>query len=234
MPKHIKSTKKIKKISSRVKLPTENFLPSVPITPIEPTKRSVRAFFTKVKPGYIIAVLAVILVLAFATNKGFVVAAIVNGKPIFRWTLSKTLMSKFGTQTLESMITEDLISQEAKKANITVSQIEIDAKEQEILTSFGGGVTLPDLLKFQGMTKEDLDSQVGLQLKITKLLGKDIAITDSDITDYISKNKDQLTATGEAELKTEARDAILNQKIGEKVQPWFTELRSKANILKFL
>ena len=130
------------------------------------------------KTTKIALILGVVILFLVALNRGLIVSAIVNGKPIFRWTVNSTLMSRFGQQTIENMITEQLIADEAKKAKLTVTQKEIDAKEQEVLKSFGGNVTLDEVLKFQGMTKSDFDEQIKLQMMLTKLIGKDITITD--------------------------------------------------------
>jgi len=185
------------------------------------------------KTKKIAILLGVIILFLVAVNRGFIVSAIVNGKPIFRWTVNTTLMSRFGKQTVENMITERLIADEAKKAKVTVTQAEIDAKEQEVLKSFGGNITLDEVLKFQGMTKADFDEQIRLQMLLTKLIGKDIVITDADIESYRATNSATLIATDEAGIKAEVRDAILTQLVGEKIQPWFTELRTKAKIFTF-
>ncbi|KKR03098.1 MAG: Foldase protein PrsA [Microgenomates group bacterium GW2011_GWB1_40_9] len=185
------------------------------------------------KTTKIALILGVVILFLVALNRGLIVSAIVNGKPIFRWTVNSTLMSRFGQQTIENMITEQLIADEAKKAKLTVTQKEIDAKEQEVLKSFGGNVTLDEVLKFQGMTKSDFDEQIKLQMMLTKLIGKDITITDEEIATYRTNNSASLVATEEASIQAEAREAILTQKVGEKIQPWFTELRSKAKIFTF-
>ena len=211
---------KAKKIIKTVELPRE--LPNFDIRACGMSKT------TKIA-----VVLGIVILFLAAINRGWIVSAIVNGKPIFRWTVNTTLMSRFGQQTLENMITERLIADEAKKANVAVTQTEIDAKEQEILKSFGGNVTLDEVLKFQGMTKTDFDEQIKLQMLLTKLIGKDVTITDEEIITYRANNSALLVATEEASLQAEAREALLTQKVGEKIQPWFTELRSKAKIFTF-
>jgi len=185
------------------------------------------------KTKKIAILLGIVILFLVAINRGWIVSAIVNGKPLFRWTVNATLMSRFGQQTLENMITERLIADEAKKANVAVTQTEIDAKEQEILKSFGENVTLDEVLKYQGMTKADFDEQIKLQMLLTKLIGKDIVITDEEIATYRATNAASLVATEEAALQTEAREVLLTQKVGEKIQPWYTELRNKAKIFKF-
>ncbi len=172
--------------------------------------------------------------LVLATNKSLLVVATVNGQPIFRWELSKVLMDQFGKQMVDAMITERLIADAARQSNVVISQKDIDEKQQEIVKSFGGKVTVEELLKFQGMTKASFDSQIKTQLIVSKIVGKDITISDADIAAYLEKNAETLTATDEATLKSEAKTALFNQKVSEKVQPWFTAIRTKANIQTFV
>ncbi len=180
------------------------------------------------------AVLVIGLAGLFLTNKGLFLAAVVNGKPIFRWELNKSMTARFGAQTLEGMVSERLIAEEAGKAGVSVSQEEIDTKEKEIVRGLGGDVSIEQVLEYQGMTKEDFDSQIKLQLTVQKLLGKDIEITDADVNNFIATNSAVLSATDPAALKEEARAAILEMKIGEKIQPWFLEIKQKASILRYL
>ncbi len=187
----------------------------------------------KSKTIYVL-ILAVGIIGLLLANKGLVVAGIVNGKPIFRWELNKTLVSRFGKQTLEGIISERLIADAAAKAGVSVTKEDIEAKENEIVSGLAGDVKLEDLLKLQGLTKEDFDSQIKLQLTVEKLLSKDISVSEEDITSYIATNRSTLTATDEASLRTEARAALVNQKVSEKIQPWFMELKDSAKILRFI
>lgn len=186
------------------------------------------------KTGYVAIILGVVIAGLLAVNRGLVIAAVVNNKPIFRWTMNGVLVSRFGAQTLDNMITEQLIGDEASRLNITVTQKEIDAKQQEILASFGGNVTLEEVLKFQGMTKADFDQQIRLQMLLTKIIGKDVSITDEEVAQYIADNPSTLVATESEAMNKEAREAILTQKVGEKLQSWFTELKNKAKIYRLL
>lgn len=182
----------------------------------------------------IVGVLALLFVGLLAANKGFLVAAIVNGKPIYTWQLHSALRNRFGQQTLEGMIGEQLIADQAKASGITVTAKDVEAKQQEVLGSLGADVKLDDLLKFQGLTKADFINQLKLQLLVERLLTKDLTITDADIAQYIATNAGTLTATDPAKLKLEASQAIKASIVNEKLQTWFTEVRQKAKVLKFL
>ncbi len=183
---------------------------------------------------WVVAVLAVGLLVLAAVNRGLIVAAVVDGKPIFSWQLNNTLRTRYGQQTLEGMIGEVLIAREAQKQGVTVSQKELEAKQKEILSSLGTEVSLGDFLKFQGLTEADFNQQLRLQLTVERLLTKNLTITDSDIDAYIATNRAMLVATEASALKEEAKKAIINNEVSEKLQSWFLEVRQKAKVMKFL
>lgn len=208
---------------------TENLVPS-PVAVDEPQQKQ---FMSKTK--ILVTIVAVLALSAlFLANKGLLVAAVVNGRPIFTWQLNKTLMDRFGQQTLEGMISEQLIADEAQKQGVRTTQADIDTKQKEILRSLGDNVKLEDLLKYQGITKTDFDNQIKLQITVQKILGKNILITDSDISNYIATNSASLSATDPAALREQAKQAILDQKVGELLQPWFLALKQKAKVLRFV
>lgn len=178
---------------------------------------------------------AVVLVVGgiYVLRSGMVVAAIVNGTPIYRSQLDQALMSRFGKQVYERIINEALIQNEAAKAKVTVTPQDIEGRVKEITEKFGG-ISLEDMLKFQGMTKDDFEKELKLQLTVEKLLGKDIVIKEEDIDVFIATSRAQLTATEEGKLRVEAKNAILSQKVSEKFQTWFSELRTKASVTNFI
>jgi hypothetical protein len=199
---------------------------------IPPMSGLKRPTMPMIKVGLVILVLGLIAV--FIGNKGLFIAAIVNGKPIFRWELSSVLVSRFGKQTLEGIVSERLIAQEAAKSGVSVTQADIAAKTKSLVASLGGGMTIEQLLQYQGMTRADFDNQLKLQLTVEKLLGKDVVVSDAEVASYIATNSASLTATDAAGMKAEAAEAIRSARINDKLQPWFTALKSKAQILRFL
>ncbi|MEK9143712.1 MAG: SurA N-terminal domain-containing protein [Patescibacteria group bacterium] len=197
-------------------------IPSVVVTP----KFNTKLLYMAVG---LLALLALVL-----ANKSVFLAAVVGSKPVFSWELNRVLVDRYGKQTLEGMISEQLIANEAKKQNISVSSGDIKSREEEIVKGLGSGMPLEELLKIQGLSKEEFDRQITLQLTVQKILGKDLVITQDDIDMFIASNRATLVATEEASLRVEAKQAILDSKIGEKLQPWFNELKTKAKILRFL
>ncbi len=181
----------------------------------------------------LIVLLIGLAILAF-TNKGLFLAAVVNGKPVFRFELNNVMAARFGKQTLEQMISERLISDAAAKEGVSVTRADMDVKIAEITKSLGDPTKLEQLLAAQGMTKSEFENQIQLQLLVQKLLGRDVVISEGDIDNFIATNRALLVATDPAKLREEARQAIMDSKVGEKLQDWFGKLKDSAKILRFL
>ena len=116
---------------------TENLLPAKPGMQASPLP------WMKIGIGVVVLALVAFLV----TNNGLFVAAVVDGHPIFRWDLNSILMSRYGTQTLEEMISEQLVAEQAQKAGVTVTQAEMDARTKALVASLGAGMTIDQLLR---------------------------------------------------------------------------------------
>lgn len=207
----------------------ENVLP-LSISPSELPAKAPGLPVRKIALG----VLVVGLLLVLWTQKGRFVAAVVNGKPIFRGSVTESLESRYGQQVLEGLINESIIAGEAKKAGVSVSQADVDAKEQELIANLGEKVSLDEVLKFQGLTRAEFDNQVRLQLQVERILAKDLSITEVDVDQYIASNRALLTATQPAALRDEARAALKNQKLSAKVQTWFAEVQKAAQVSRFV
>lgn len=210
---------------------TENLLLTKPSVPSEILRDPSSA--ASLRWG-IFAVLFIVIIGAYLASRGYIVAAMVNGKPIFGWDVVSSVMSHYGSTTLDSMISDRLITEAAQKQNVNITQKDVDAKINDLMKSLGSNVKIDDVLKYQGMTKAEFDDQVRLQLTVEKILGKGVTASDSEIADYISKNQTTMTATDDAGLQNEASQAIVSQKINDKVQVWFADLKSKAKISTFL
>lgn len=214
------------KKSVLVKVPSMSAETSLPHTVRGVSKKR----FFRIVPILLVVALLVLL----GVNKGMFVASLVNGKPIFTWQLHSVLRSRFGQQTLEGMIGEMLIKDEARKAGLIITKDDVAAKEKEIVASLGANVSLDELLQFQGLSKSDFEKQVMLQLTVEKLLSKDLVVSEYDIDAYIATQAATLNATDPASMRVEARQAIVASSVAEKLQGWFAELRQKAKVLRFL
>ncbi len=183
----------------------------------------------------LILVFVLILTLGlFYFSKKFFAAATVNGKSISRLAVLKKLEKQGGKKILEMMITQVFIRQEAEKRKITVSQKDIDAEMKKIEANVSSqGTTLNQALQNQGMTKNDLIEEIKVQLMLQKMAGNDIKISDKEIDDFISANKNQQGFDKEIP-REQAASQLKQQKLQQKVQTFLADLKAKAKINYFV
>ncbi|MBD2872451.1 foldase protein PrsA [Paenibacillus arenilitoris] len=141
------------------------------------------------------AVLAVLLVVVLikppfgGTNEA---VATVNGVEITKDKLYSKLVEAGGPQTLENVITEELINQEAKANNVTVTDADVDAEIELIKKNFGDDETFNSTLAQYGMTLESLRNDTKINLTIRKILEPKTEVTDEEIQQFYDENKETL------------------------------------------
>ncbi|MBI5122391.1 SurA N-terminal domain-containing protein [Candidatus Roizmanbacteria bacterium] len=176
-----------------------------------------------------------VLGLIYFSAKFFLVAS-VNGQLINRLTIIKELEKQGGKKTLDVVILETLINQEAKKRKVIVSQKDIDAEIQKIEANVTAqGSTLDQLLQQQGMKKSDLTEEVKIQLLVSKMVGENINVTDKEIDDFIESQKKQPSSNPDQEFPREqVKQQIKQQKLQKKIQAFVADLKDKAKINYFI
>jgi foldase protein PrsA len=163
-------------------------------------------------------------------------AATVNGQIITRFAVIKELEQQGGQKTLDVIILKDIITQEAEKKKIIVSQKDLDAELKKIEDNISSqGATLDQMLAQQGLTRSSLAEEIKIQLYLNKLVANDVKVTDKEIDDYLASQNDQASLTPSQQLtRTQASEQIKQQKYQEKVQNYITDLKSKAKIHYFI
>lgn len=209
-------------------------------TPLRRTrkKKTLVSIFSKISKKYLIIVFLVIVLGGLAYYfKNLIIVASVNGQLISRFALIRELEQQSGEKTLDVLITKNLILQEAKKQKVTVSDEEVNQEIKKIEESFSQkGQNLDQVLTSQGMTRHDFTEQIKFQKIIEKLVGKDVAVTDQEVNDYLEKNKDYIIAkdTDPEQVKAGIRKNLEQQKMNEKIQEWLKELRENSKINYFI
>ena len=187
----------------------------------------------KINKKSLIIILAVIILGAFLYNfRGQFIAATVNGKPVWRFTLLKELEKQAGKQTLDSLITRTLILQEANKQKVTVGVDELNQEIKKIEENLSGqGQDLDYLLSAQGMTRDQLKEQIRIQKLVEKMAGQNIEVADEEVDKYLEQNKSLITKDSNVEeVKAGIREQLRQQKLTEQVQSWLKSLRDGASI----
>lgn len=181
--------------------------------------------------------LAVLLALVLYHFKSLFVAASVNSQPISRFAVIKELEKEGGKSVLDNLVTNSLVLQEAKKEKVTVTEAEITAQINKITDNLkSSGQDLDSALAAQGMTKADLHDQVKLQLLVQKMAGKDITVSDQEISDYFKQNQSTYPKGQKLDqtLKDQIKDTLTQQKTTDAIQTWIASLKSKAKIQYFV
>ncbi|MBN8202215.1 peptidylprolyl isomerase [Bacillus sp. NTK034] len=117
-------------------------------------------------------------------------AATVNGEKISRDELHERLVGQYGQELLDSLITEKVIDQEAKKENVKVTQEEIDEEKAVYAESYGGEDALKQTLESSGLSMADFEEDIESYLATKKLLEPRIEISEEDMKTYFDENKE--------------------------------------------
>ncbi len=197
-----------------------------------PKRRSVRVH----RVTLIIAAVIILAGVLLYYGRGLFVAAVVNGRLISRLEVVREAEKASGKRAMASLIRNILVEQEASKQNVVVSEKDVDTQIKTVEDNFSKqGQKLDQMLSLEGMTRDDLRSIMRVDLLVTKLVEKDIKITDQQVDDYIEKNKDLLPADkSEDELKKDAREQLKREQLAKKAQEWLTNLEKDAKIVKFV
>lgn len=141
----------------------------------------------------------------------------VNGVAITKDQLYDAMLKVGGSQTMDNLIQEELVKQEADKKGITISDADINAEIDKIKKQFPTEADFESALQQAGMTLEALKAQTPMQLRITKLVEPQVKITDDDIKKYFDENKatfnepEQVKASHILVATKEEADAIEKQ-----------------------
>lgn len=141
--------------------------------------------------------------------------ATVNGVNISKDRLYDELVLAGGAATLDNLITQELIAQEAKAASVTVSDADVTAEIDLIKKSFGSDEEFNATLAQYGMTLETLQKDTKVNLTIRKILEPQTDVTDAEIQQFYDENKaslgtpEQVQASHILVATKEEADAIL-------------------------
>lgn len=114
----------------------------------------------------------------------------VNGVAISKTQLYDALVAAGGSQTLETIIAEEIVNQESKKAGITVTEEDLNNEMDTIKKSFSSEDEFTQTLAYYGMTMDKLKEDMHTQVQLRKLLEPQVTVSDEDVKTYYDTNKD--------------------------------------------
>ncbi|MGM9949027.1 MAG: peptidylprolyl isomerase [Lysinibacillus sp.] len=125
--------------------------------------------------------------------------ATVNDEKITEAELNKLLYSQYGQTVLDALITNEIVEQEAKKLDITLSDEEIDEEYKVYTESYGGEDALLQALKDLNMTKEDIMNDIKIYLLTLKVMEDYVDVTEEDVKAYFEENKESFATQEQVE-----------------------------------
>lgn len=165
-------------------------------------------------------------------NKMLYVAK-VDGVGISKGEWEKMLKSRYGKSAARDLIDIYMVNNQLKKAGIKVSEDEINAEIAEIEKQLAGQ-SLEEVLGQQGMTLTDFRKNVSMQVGMKKLLSDKVVIADEDVTKYIADYASTLTGKTDDEKFAEAKKILTDQKLGEEINKWYSDLQTKVVVENYL
>ncbi|MCC6444044.1 MAG: peptidylprolyl isomerase [Armatimonadetes bacterium] len=142
------------------------------------------------------------------------VVAMVNGRPISRAALVQELIKRAGGQALDFMI-EDAVRRDAiKQSGVVVSPQEVQKRLQELRQRMPGGA-LEQQLQRNGMTMNDLLSNLKAQVAIEKIVRKQITVSDDDLDQVRARHILVRVQAGKDDAETKANAEAAKKKIDE-------------------
>jgi len=142
------------------------------------------------------AVLAVLLIVSlllhvFGSRAGSAEAvATVNGVKITKDELFDEMAAYGGSSVLDDLIRQEVIRQAVEEAGKTASDEEVQARMEKFAEPYGSMDAFLAEIAYYGYSEEMLREQVATQIKIEKIIGADVAVTDEEIAAYFEENKD--------------------------------------------
>lgn len=164
------------------------------ITETETEQKPVQEPNAKKKKKWFAGIAAVVLVGAiaggsFAYIKSTTVGS-VEGERITKSDLYDTLVGTYGPSALDNIITKKVIDKEAEKRKVEVTSKEVNAEVDTYKENYGGEDGLKSALKSSGLTLDDLKDDIETNIKIEKLMQKDIKVSEKEVKSYFEENKD--------------------------------------------
>jgi foldase protein PrsA len=118
----------------------------------------------------IIIVVFVVLIFSSCNQVNDKVVAKVNNENITQSQLNEELNKQYSYETLQNLINQVLVIQEAKKKNITVNEKEIEEEIYKTALNMGGIEKLKEQLKARNVNFNDYKQKVKLDLLLRKLV----------------------------------------------------------------
>ncbi|HYK71671.1 MAG TPA: peptidylprolyl isomerase [Pseudoneobacillus sp.] len=161
---------------------------------------------------------AVVIIFSIGFSKSEVVAK-VGKENITKDELYTMLVKQYGTEALESLISQKVVDLEAEKKKLKVTEKEKEEKLQSLIKSYGDEESFTKALEQNGVKMDDVKNDIKDYLLTRKLLEPRIKITENEMKSYFDENKD--TYAQKEQIKARhilVKDEATAKKVAEKLK----------------
>ncbi|OXS72485.1 hypothetical protein B1B04_15975 [Lysinibacillus sp. KCTC 33748] len=170
----------------------------------------------------IIALPATLLMLLAGCGESNDYVAKVDGEKILQTELDDALREQYGTEVLDTLITNKIVELEAKKEGVSVSEDIIQGEYEELAESYGGEESLQAALEENGLTEQSVKDNIHMYQLTKNVIATTVDISDEEVAQYFEDNKDSYGQKEEVvasqillEDETTAKDVLAKIKAGE-------------------
>ncbi|MFJ8514205.1 peptidylprolyl isomerase [Lysinibacillus xylanilyticus] len=176
---------------------------------------------------------AALLILLFGCGESSDYVAKVDGEKILQTELDDALREQYGTEVLDTLITNKIVELEAKKEGVSVSDDAIQEEYEELAESYGGEESLQEALEANGLTEQSVKDNIRMYQLTKNVIATSIEISDEEVAQYFEDNKDSYGQKEQVvashillEDEAAAKDVLAKVKAGED----FSELAKTYSI----
>jgi len=219
------TTRSLRRTVDEVNLPEKENTVNVSVAP--------KKFFVLLA---FVVLFGAILVIGAKKFKSLVVAGMVNGKPVTRWELEKTMNDRYGKLVFDDIASNILLKQLADQNGVSASDEDVTKEITNTETRLGGKEALQSTLDRMGYTTARFHEEMKIQVLVQKLSEKlfKVDVTEDEITKFFNDNKTLFPQKTLAEVKADIKLNLVQQKFQQEFSTWFTEQKKKANIQSYL
>ena len=167
--------------------------------------------------------------------------AVINGVRISKNEYHKKLEDLYGQSVAKQLIDEEIILQEATKAEIEATDEEVQERLDEIITSIGGQESYEAALVANNLTEGDLKDQIKLDIITKEILEPSIEYTEEDVKAFFDQYSAVIFPNETAELeegekldyelyKEETVDVYIQQQVEQEKYGWIDGLYADYKI----
>jgi len=175
------------------------------------------------------------VLIALYLLKGLFVVSLVNGKPIYRFSVVNRLEQLGGQSIVTELTRRYVVEDELANRGITITQEEIDQEIDDARKLFEAqGVNFEDALAQDNLTLEDV-REISRYQKGLRLLAEDGAeeVSDEEVAAYFVENKDFYENQTFDDVKDQIKDSLNEQNLQTREQTVVQELLQNARITTF-